>query len=201
MTGNPVLTIGHSNHSWEAFAGLLDRHRIDTVADVRSAPASRFNPQYNRSALSLSLQGVGIDYVYRGNELGGRPRDPACYEDGRVRYDRMTGTGVFRRGLALVKSDAAQGRVALMCAERDPLDCHRTLLVAPVLVADGLEVLHVLGDGTLETHDQTMDRLLAGYDLEAEGDMFTSREEFIARAVERRTQDVGYVDEKGKQRG
>lgn len=101
----------------------------------------------------------------------------------------------------MVKSDAAQGRVALMCAERDPLDCHRTLLVAPVLVADGLEVLHVLGDGTLETHDQTMDRLLAGYDLEAEGDMFTSREEFIARAVERRTQDVGYVDEKGKQRG
>lgn len=148
----------------------------------------------------MSLQGVGIDYVYRGNELGGRPQDPACYEGGRVRYDRMTETGTFRRGLALVESEAANHRVALMCAEKDPLDCHRTLLVAPALVADGLEVLHILADGTVETHDEAMDRLLAGYDLETEGDLFTSREEFIARAVERRTESVGYVDDLRRQR-
>ena len=201
MTVNPVLTIGHSNHSWEAFAGLLDQHRIDTLADVRSVPSSRFNPQYNRSVLAESLRDVGIDYVYRGNELGGRPQDPACYENGRVRYDRMTETGTFRRGLALVKSEAANRRVALMCAEKEPLECHRTLLVARALVADGLEVLHILADGTVETHDEAMDRLLAGYDLEIHGDMFTSREEFIARAVERRTQSVGYVSDEGEQRG
>lgn len=201
MNGNPVLTIGHSNHSWGIFAGLLDQHSIDTLADVRSVPASRFDPQYNRSVLSVSLRGIGIDYVYRGNELGGRPQDPACYDNGRIRYDWITETGVFRRGLALVKSHARDRRVALMCAEKDPLDCHRTLLVAPALVADGLEVQHVLSDGTLETHDQAMDRLLAGYDLEIQGDMFTPREELIVRAIERRTQSVGYVSDKGEQRG
>lgn len=101
----------------------------------------------------------------------------------------------------MVKSEAANRRVALMCAEKEPLECHRTLLVARVLVADGLEVLHILADGTVETHDEAMDRLLAGYDLEIHGDMFTSREEFIDRAVERRTQSVGYVSDEGEQRG
>ena len=83
-----------------------------------------------------------------------------------------------------------------MCAEKDPLDCHRTLLVARALEADGVDVLHVLSDGTLETHDQSMNRLLASYDMATEGDMFTSRDEFVAQAVQRRTQRTGYVDEK-----
>ena len=201
MTVNPILTIGHSNHSWEAFADLLNQHCVDTLADVRSVPASRFNPQFNRSSLSASLHDVGIGYVFRGGELGGRPQDAACYENGRVRYDRMAETGTFRRGLALVKADAANHRVVLMCAEKDPLDCHRTLLVARALATDGVDVLHVLSDGTVETHDQAMDRLLASYDLETEGDLFTSRDELIAQAVERQTERVGYVDDKREQRG
>ena len=201
MTVNPILTIGHSNHSWEAFTRLLNQHRVDALADVRSVPASRFNPQFNRSSLSASLRDSGIGYVYCGEELGGRPQDPACYENGRVRYDRMAETGTFRAGLALVKAEAANHRVTLMCAEKDPLDCHRALLVARALVADGVDVLHVLSDGTLEAHDQAMDRLLASYDLETEGDMFTSRDEFVAQAVQRRTQRVGHVDDKRQQRG
>lgn len=194
MTGNPVLTVGHSNHSWEAFARLLHRHRVNALADVRSVPASRFNPQFNRSVLSASLKAVGIGYAYRGRELGGRPQDPACYENGRVRYDLMAGTRAFRRGLALVKAAAATHRVVLLCAEKDPLDCHRTLLVARALAADGVEVLHILADGTLETHAEAMNRLLASYDLEPAGDMFTSRDEFVAQAVQRRTRRVGHVD-------
>ncbi|MDE0193727.1 MAG: DUF488 domain-containing protein [Gammaproteobacteria bacterium] len=201
MTVNPILTIGHSNHSWEAFADLLNQHRVDTLADVRSVPASRFNPQFNRSSLSASLHDVGIGYVFRGGELGGRPQDSACYENGRVRYDRMAKTATFRRGLALVKADAAHHRVVLVCAEKDPLDCHRTLLVARALATDGVDVLHVLWDGIVETHDQAMDRLLASYDLETEGDLFTSRDELIAQAIERQTQRVGYVDDKRQQRG
>ena len=193
---NPILTIGHSNHSWEAFARLLNQHRIDALADVRSVPASRFNPQFNRSSLWASLRHSDIGYVNLGAELGGRPQDPACYENGRVRYDRMAETGTFRRGLALVKAEAANHRVVLMCAEKDPLDCHRTLLVAQALVADGVDVLHVLSDGALEAHDQAMNRLLASYDMATEGDMFTSRDEFVAQAVQRRTQRIGYVDEK-----
>lgn len=196
MTGNPVLTIGHSNHSWDDFARLLTQHRVDTLADVRSVPASRYNPHFNRTVLSASLRDLGIGYVYRGIELGGRPQDPACYENGRVRYDRVAQTNAFRRGLELVKAEAANHRVVLMCAEQDPLDCHRTLLVARALVADGIDVVHVLSDGNPETHDQAMDRLLARYDLDEGGDMFTSREEFVAQAVERQTQRVGHVDGK-----
>ena len=196
MTGNPVLTIGHSNHAWEAFAHLLKQHRVDTLTDVRSVPASRFNPQFNGAVLSASLRNVGVRYTYRGGELGGRPQDPGCYENGRIRYDRMAQTGTFRRGLGLVKADALDHRVVLMCAEKDPLDCHRTLLVARALEADGVDVLHILSDGALETHDQAMDRLLASYDLGREGDMFNSRNEFIAQAVERQTQRVGHVDDK-----
>lgn len=201
MTGNPILTIGHSNHTWEGFARLLNQHRVEALADVRSVPASRFNPQFSRIALSASLHELGIDYVFRGKELGGRPQDPACYEDGRVRYDRMAETTTFRRGLALVKADAANHRVVLMCAEKDPLDCHRTLLVARALAADGIDVRHVLSDGTVETHDQAMDRLLDYHDLCKEGDMFASRDEFISQAIERQTQRVGYVDDKWGQRG
>ncbi|MDE0193759.1 MAG: DUF488 domain-containing protein [Gammaproteobacteria bacterium] len=201
MTGNPIFTIGHSTHSWEAFARLLSQHRVDSLADVRSVPASRFNPQFNRFALSASLHDVGIGYVFCGEELGGRPQDPACYENGRVRYDRMAETSTFRHGLASLKAKAANQRVVLMCAEKDPLHCHRTLLVARALANDGFDVLHVLPDGTLETHDQAMDRLLESYDLDSEGDMFTSREEFLAQAVERQTQRVGHVDDKREQRG
>lgn len=190
MSVNPVLTIGHSNHTWEAFAGLLNRHRVDTLVDVRSVPASRFNPQFNRPGLAASLGELGIRYVYRGLELGGRPTDPGCYENGRVRYDRMAETPAFRRGLALLKAEAANHRVVLMCAEKDPLNCHRTLLVTRAVAAERFEVLHVLADGTLETQGQTMDRLLARQDLSREGDMFTSREEFIAQAVERETQRI-----------
>ncbi len=198
---NPILTIGHSNHSWEAFARLLHKHRVDVLADVRSVPASRFNPQFNRSALSASLRDVGVGYVFCGEELGGRPQDPACYENGRIRYDRTANTDTFRRGIASVKAEAANHRVVLMCAEKDPLHCHRTLLVARALASDGVDVRHVLSDGTLETQDQAMDRLLASYDLDTEGDLFSCREDLVAQAVERQTRRVGHVDDNRTQRG
>ena len=201
MTVNTILTTGHSNHSWDTFARLLNQHPIDALADVRSVPASRFNPQFNRSSLSASLKDCGIGYYFCVRELGGRPQDPTCYENGRVRYDRMAEAGAFRRGLALVMAKAASHRVVLMCAEKDPLDCHRTLLVGRAPVADGIDVAHILSDGTLEPHDQAMDRLLASYDLDTEGDMFTSRDELVAQAVERRSQRVGYLDGALDQRG
>lgn len=87
-----VLTVGHSNHAPEAFLALLTRHGVTALADVRSAPYSRFNPQFNRNALSASLADNDIAYVWLGRELGGRPDDPACYEDGAVRYDLLART-------------------------------------------------------------------------------------------------------------
>ena len=125
MAAGPIFTIGHSNHSLEGFLALLAKRRIAAVADVRSAPYSRFSPHFDRKALAAALEACGIGYRYFGRELGGRPDDPGCYENGRVSYDRVARTGRFRDGLARVREAAAEVRLALMCAEKEPLDCHR----------------------------------------------------------------------------
>ena len=178
-----VFTIGHSNHSVEVFLDLLSRHRIDALADVRSAPYSRFNSQFNRESLAAALSRRGIEYQYFGRELGDRPEDPACYEGDRVHYGRVSETERFREGLTGVIDAAARRRIALMCAEREPLDCHRTLLVATALDAHDVDVQHIHADGTLETQADAMRRLLDRYNLNPEGDLLGTREQSIAIAV------------------
>ena len=189
-----VFTVGHSNHPPEAFVELLSRHRVTALADVRSAPWSRFNPHFNREPLAVALKARGIRYLYLGRELGGRSDDPGDYEDGHIRYDRLARTDRFKDGIDRVTRGAAKHRIALMCAEKEPLDCHRTLLVGRALDERGVKVEHILADGRLETHADTMDRLLARYDLAPEGDLFRRqqpREELIAEAIVRQTERAG----------
>lgn len=156
-----VHTVGHSNHPIERFVGLLRAVGIATLADVRSIPASRFCPQFNRAALAQTLADAGIAYLFLGESLGGRPRDPALLTGGAADYDRMAAAPAFRAGLDTVEAEATRRPVALMCAEREPLDCHRTLLVARRLAERGLPIRHILADGTIEEHAATEDRLLA----------------------------------------
>ena len=193
--GATVLTVGHSTNAVEAFLALLRRHDVSAVADVRSAPYSRFNPAFNREALAQSLAAHRIEYVFLGRELGGRPDDPSCYEDGRVCYERIGPTPWFRRGLDRVVRGAARHRIALMCAEREPLECHRALLVAPALVARGVSVGHILAGGGLEPHAGAMDRLLAMHgmhDDEERRSLFPRpREERIREAVAEQTKRFG----------
>ena len=186
-----ILTIGHSNHSLEAFLARLSQHDVTAVADVRSAPYSRFCPHFNRDVLTAALKACGIRYSYLGRELGGRSDDPACYEGGQIQYELVARTSVFREGLARVVGGAATWRVALMCAEKEPLDCHRTLLVARALVAAGVDVVHILADGELETHARTMDRLLA--ELSPNYDLFQPREELLARALALQARRIAFV--------
>lgn len=192
--GNQILTIGHSTHSAEAFLALLRQHDVEAVADVRSSPFSRFNPQFNRDALEQFLKANGIRYVFLGKELGARSDDRSCYVLGRVQYGRLAQTSLFQSGLDRVSQGAARYRVALMCAEKEPLECHRTLLVAKELVARGLPVLHIHADGRLETHEAAMERLLAVTGLPKE-DLFRSKEELLSEALARQEQQVAYVDE------
>ena len=196
-TTNPVLTIGHSNHDLDALIALLHRHRVTALADVRSAPYSRFNPQFNRESLASSLKSRRIEYVYLGYGLGGRSEDPACYEDGRVRYDRVTEKESFQQGLDRVVRGAANHRIVLLCAEREPLECHRTLLVAPALDERGVEVAHIHADGRLEPHGKAMDRLLDRFNPHG-GDLFRTtqpREKLVAEAIELQAKRVAFVDE------
>lgn len=133
-----IFTIGHSNQTAHQFVGLLQAHGIRLLADVRSAPASRFAPQFNRAALEGSLQSAGIDYRWFGQALGGKPRAPEP---------------IFNAGIADLLQAAGGQPTAIMCAERDPRMCHRTHLVTPALLKNGANVTHILGDGTLLVHD------------------------------------------------
>ena len=193
MTTHPIFTIGHSNHSLENFLALLSKHRVTAVADVRSAPWSRFNAHFNRNELAAALKARGIHYVYLGRELGGRPEDPTLYDDGgRVSYERVARTSNFRAGVARVVGGAATHRIALICAEKEPLDCHRTHLVAKEFDADGVEVMHILADGEIERHARTMDRQpKADPGRKPEEDMFPDA--LIEATTKNRSERIAFV--------
>lgn len=195
ITPNPVFTIGHSTHALPRFMDLLRNHGITAVADVRSAPYSRFNPQFNRETLAKALAAEGIRYVFLGEELGARSKDPSCYDNGRVQYQRLANTEAFKEGLDRVIRGAGEYQIALMCAEKDPLECHRTLLVARALVERSISVQHILFDGRSESHDSTMQRLLDVIDLPRQ-DLFRSREELLTEALARQEERIAYVDER-----
>ena len=187
-----VLTVGHSTHPLEAFVALLQRHAVTALADVRSTPYSRFNPHFNRKSLDREVNARGIAYLFLGRALGGRPEDRSCYENGQVRYDRVARTALFREGIDRVVRGAADNRIALMCAEKEPLDCHRTILVGRILVERGIAVAHILADGGLEPHDDTMDRLLDSMKLPRR-DLLQSRPELIEQALALRERRIAHV--------
>ncbi|MGD1092889.1 MAG: DUF488 domain-containing protein [Bryobacteraceae bacterium] len=110
---NAIFTIGHSTHTQEYFIGLLTRHGITALCDVRSKPYSRVNPQFNREELKESLAACGITYVFLGKELGARSEDPACYENGKVQYDRLSHTVLFRQGLERIQKGMQEYRIAI----------------------------------------------------------------------------------------
>ncbi|HML14065.1 MAG TPA: DUF488 domain-containing protein [Xanthobacteraceae bacterium] len=186
-----LFTIGHSNHPIERFLELARGSGITAIADVRSTPASRRYPWFNQSRLAPRLAQEGIAYVPLGEALGGRPRDPRLYgDDGVVNYASMAGTEEFRAGLERVAEGARRYRVCLMCAEREPLDCHRCLLVARALAERGFAIGHVLADATIEPHGQTEERLLAL--AGAPADLFAERAEQVAAAYARRAGTAAY---------
>jgi uncharacterized protein (DUF488 family) len=149
-----VFTVGHSAHSIELFAELLAKHAIQVLVDVRSAPYSRYAPQFDRELIQRSVNQAGVKYLFLGRELGGRPDNQDYYDsDGHVLYSRMTADPAFVGGIERLERGMAEFRVALMCGEEDPAHCHRRLLVGRVLMERGHEVLHIRGDGSVVTDD------------------------------------------------
>ena len=155
-----LLTIGHSNHPIDQFIALVHRAGTTAIADVRSRPASGRYPWFSAKRLVETLARQGIAYELMGDALGGRPNDPSLFRDGAADYAAMAVTRAFRAGLDRVIEAAQRARLCLMCAEREPLDCHRCLLIAPALAERGLTVGHILADGTIEPHAATEERLL-----------------------------------------
>ncbi len=173
------------------FAAMRQDAAVTAVADVRSMPNSRWFPWFSQKALAAQLNGIGIAYTAMGDTLGGRPRDGKLYREGVADYEAMANEPEFRAGLDRLQEIMARSRVCLMCAEREPLDCHRCLLVARRLAERGLAVGHILHDGTVEPHAATEQRLLA-LDGHA-GDLFAAgQDERLAAAYRRRARAVAF---------
>jgi uncharacterized protein (DUF488 family) len=194
MTGFDLFSIGHSNVSAERFLALLQQTGVNAIADVRSAPVSRFCPWFSAKTLAPFLAQHGIAYLPYGDALGGRPSKPSLYHDGIADYEAMARQPDFRGGLDRLRGEMAGRCVCLMCAEREPLDCHRCLLVARALAASGMTIGHILHDGTITPHAAIEQQLLS---LAAEGegtlDLFvTGQGERLAAAYRRRARAVAY---------
>jgi uncharacterized protein (DUF488 family) len=192
-TQQTVFTIGHSNLEFGKFVALLKQHGIQAVADVRSSPYSQYNPQFNREPLQRALQEHGISYVFLGDELGARRSERECYVNDRADYALIARTPAFRSGIERVIRGAAKMRIALMCSEKDPLDCHRCILVSPHLRKRGLRVSHILADGSVESHEQAESRLLHLLEL-PEHELFRSPDEIAAEAYKLRGEKIAYQE-------
>ncbi len=187
---NAVFTIGHSTHTVPHFIALLLRHDIKALCDVRSQPYSRLNPQFNREALKEALKQAGIAYVFLGDELGARTTDKNCYENGRVIYDRIAQTSLFAKGLDRIEDGLKKYRISLMCAEKEPLKCHRAILVARHVECRGISVSHIHANGTLETHEDAINRLIQSLSLP---DMFLPQNQLIAEAYRLQEEKIAYT--------
>ena len=195
-TEHPIFTIGHSDHSIEGFLALLADNGVNMVVDVRSAPRSRWVPHFNPDNLEPALERAGIDYAYMGKELGGRPADRSAYDaNGRVSYERAAMADDFADAVASLIRQADERRIVLLCMERDPLECHRALLVARALAEQGVDVLHILTDGAVENHDALMNRLLESLGMPPQPDLLRTREDVIADAIRHQAGRVAYVAE------
>jgi uncharacterized protein (DUF488 family) len=156
---HPLFTVGHSNHALEHFLALLRRHGVEAVADVRSRPYSRFVPHFGKERLARMLADAGLGYLFLGQELGGKPvrDDPP---QARLDYQARLREPSFERGIETLLDALAEQPVALMCRERDPLDCHRLHLICRYLRPMALDNRHILPDGEVEQHGTTERRLL-----------------------------------------
>jgi uncharacterized protein (DUF488 family) len=154
MGTTEICTVGHSRHEISALLDLLRQHQIEVVADVRSHPSSRYNPQFNRNSLRSSLLAAKIEYVFLGQELGGRPPEPEFYDaGGHVLYGAVAKSERFGAGLERLLTGAGTYRVAILCSEENPENCHRHLLVGRVLAGRGIAVHHIRGDGSVISED------------------------------------------------
>ena len=178
-----LFTIGHSNHALEKFLALLRQHGIECVADVRSRPFSGYAPHFDAPNLKAALAEAGMAYVPLGRELGGQPDENRMYDSaGHVLYSRVAESAIFRGGIERLEKGCRDHRIAMMCSEENPADCHRHLLVARVLTERGATVTHIRGDGELAAYEQ-IERERTGNSREKQSLLFPEMEEDEWRSI------------------
>lgn len=191
-----LYTIGHSSHTWDEFFELLRRHAVASVVDVRSSPYSRYCPQFNREGLAAGLGAAHIEYVFMGDVLGARSDDASCYVGGRVSFAKMAESPRFGDGIERLRRKMRERRTAILCSEKDPLECHRTILICRHLRQFPVRIRHILEDGRLESHPEAESRLVRQLKIEPSlFDADPSGEGLIRRAFDAQAERIAYRSE------
>lgn len=190
-----IHTIGYVSYSVEAFIATLSRLEITMLVDVRSRPFSQYRPEFNRDTLAGILASEGIVYLFLGDECGARIDAPECYVNGKVDFHRVKDHPRFQEGLTRLRGEMANHRVAIMCAEKDPLTCHRAILVARRLAErfPEISVKHILENGAVEDHAEMEKRLLKLHKLDRP-DLFRAERERIDEAYDRQGAKIAYSE-------
>lgn len=188
-----LYTIGYSPHTFEGMVNLLQKHDIGLLADVRSHPYSARRPEFNHKNLKKILPEQGIDHLFLGRELGARYQDPSVFVDGRADYELISRHPLFEQGLQRLRHELEKHSVVLMCAEKEPLQCHRTILIARGLRKE-VQIRHILADGSLQEHQNAEQRLLELHGLGRPRlpELERSEEEKLARAYQKQGHKIAW---------
>lgn len=177
----PIFTIGYGQRDIDALLADLRTYDIQFLIDVRSQPYSRYKPDFSQKALMHHLEAAGIRYVFMGDTLGGRPNDPVCYTEGKVDYEKVAQQDFYQQGIdRLQEAFRQQQRVALMCSEGKPEQCHRARLIGRTLTDLSVPVAHIDENGRLITQKDVILRLQKGQPSLFGDDFyrFTSRKKY-----------------------
>lgn len=195
-----LFTIGHSQYDVNYFISLLNQYHIDYVLDVRSTPYSKYAEQYNKENISISLISANIKYIFMGKYFGARPQDKNLYHsEGYLDFEKVRESKEFHKGMENVKLGLSQGHnIVLMCTEKEPIDCHRAILVARAFEIHGVYVKHILSNGEILTQQQLNEQLLQKYFPDrAQLSLFTyekeiSEQDYLIEAYRKRNKEIGY---------
>jgi uncharacterized protein (DUF488 family) len=188
-----LFTIGYAPHTLDSFVDALDKHKINVVADVRSSPYSKFKADFNQNVLEIFLKTKHVRYIFFGDVLGARVDDSSCYVDGKVDFNLVAQSQKFKEGVQRILKGMENYRVALMCAEKDPLTCHRTILIARNIQLSGMSVKHILADGDIENHCESELRLLKLFKLNHPS-LYFNEQQLLDQAYSRQAAKIAYEE-------
>lgn len=195
-----IYTIGHSVHEISYFISLLKKYDIDLVLDVRSTPFSKYAPQFNKEVLRETLGDNNIQYTFLGDSFGARQKDASLYgEDDILDFCKVLNSERFNETLNQVIDNINGANMALMCSEKEPIDCHRSILISRAFKDKGIEVNHILGNGKIETQNGLENRLLELYDFptDYQPSLFSfsndnEKVDYLDKAYKKRNKEIGY---------
>lgn len=189
-------TLGHSTHSLDNFIQLLNRNDITAIADVRSNPYSNYTPQFNMEKIQKELLGKNFRYVFLGDELGGKLHPHTSSITPSDYYENLTTNDKFISGIERLFKGVDRYKIAIMCTEKDPLMCHRFVLISRFLESRNVTIMHIFDDGNLENQKDTVMRMLKEHNL-ANSDLFLNKDDLIHKAYQLRWDKINSFENDG----